>query len=365
MESDNEHARSSILYLKKAVFTLLIVVVVFEVFTFFLSSALGFTVYFFTTAGLDTSRHLISNLPVYIFFLFNVVVPFPVNVGDLFLALWILYLTCLVVASLGPRMRFSKAMRNPSKGIFSNYLFAFTLLANAALFLTFAIQTLQETQGIPTGNPFGSETSNYIVFLLLTYAPAIEELGFRIIPIGMTFLMFFYASRRGTREEDPRWKWKIMVLSFLYPEGVKEELNLKTFRSHGINAITRTEWIAILTTAAIFGVAHYLSGWGIGKITSSFAVGFILALSFIVYGVHAPILIHWFLNFHWEALSLGADTYPSIAPFIDAISYLSLAIGAAFSFYILAQIVLRVVKKVISSKETHLESAGSTNAGQR
>ena len=358
MESDNSDAKGIIFNLKKAVFFIIVGVMIFEVFTYFLASGLGFQIYFFTPSGLAESKMYVTNLPIYIFLLFNAILPFPVNVGDLFLTLWLLYLTCLAFASLGPKMNFVDSVKNPSKGLFSNYLFAFTLLANAALFLTLAIQTFQESQGIPTGNPFGSQTDNYLLLLLLTYAPVVEEIGFRIVPIGLTFLTFFYMTRKSTGNEDSGWKSKVILFSFLYPEGVKRELNLKTFHRDGLSAITRTEWAAILVTAMVFGFVHYLSGWGIGKVTSAFAVGVILAVSFIIYGVYAPILIHWFLNFYWQSFSFGAELYPALSPFVDGISYLSLAIGGAFCAYILAQIIEKLVKRVISSNKSHLETVG-------
>ena len=360
MESKNSNAKGFIFYLKKLVFTLIVVVVIFELLTYFLSMALGFATYFFTPSGLSTSKQSIERLPIYIFFLFNVVIPLPINIGDLFLSLWIMYIVCLATTLLGPKLNFIEALKKPSNSIFSNSLFALTLLANAAFFLTIAIQTLQETQGIPTGNPFASQTNSYLLFLILAYAPIVEELGFRIIPLGFMFLIFFRTILKS--REDASLKKKSLFLSFLYPEYVKEELKLKTFKRNGIKAITDTEWIAVFITAVAFGLAHYLAGWEVGKITSTFVVGLILSISYIIYGICAPILIHWFLNFYWEALSLGADLQPTLlTPFVDFMYYFSIAVGSVFCAYILTRALQRPLEKIILPKDSQVESAGPTN----
>jgi len=47
-------------------------------------------------------------------------------------------------------------------------------------------------------------------------------------------------------------------------------------------------------------LAHYLTGggWEIGKITSASVVGLAMGLTYLLYGVQAPILLHWFFNYY-------------------------------------------------------------------
>ena len=332
--------------LKKIVFILISAIVIFEAFTYFFASALGFIVYFFTPGGLDLSKQQIRGLPFYLFFLFGASIPFPINVGDLFLTLWLVYLVCLIVAYLGPENSFWKAVKNPSKGFLSNYLFSFTLLANAALFVSVAIISLQESQGIPTGDPFVSETNLYRLFLILSYSPLVEELGFRIMPLGVMFLVVFYLNHRFSADQGVTFKLKTILFSFVSPESMKERLGVRTVRREGLGSITGVEWIGIIATSAIFGMAHYLGGWGIGKITATSVVGLILALSYVIYGIYAPILIHWFLNFYWEALYLSASLYPAVlSPFNGYLEFLSLGIGATFCMYVVVMALQRVLKK--------------------
>ena len=348
MEMENDTSKDGDVFftLKKSVFILISAIVIFEAFTYFLASALGFVVYFSTPGGLDFSKQQISGLPIYLFFLFGASIPFPINVGDLFLTLWLVYLICLIVAYLGPESGFRKAVQNPLKGFLSNYLFAFTFLANAALFVSVAILSLQESQGIPTGDPFATESNPYRLFLILSYSPLVEELGFRMRPLGVMFLAVFYLNHRFKADQGVTFKLKTILLSFVNPESMKERLGVRTIHRNGLGSIAGVEWIGIIATSAIFGIAHYIGGWGIGKITATFVVGLILALSYIIYGIYAPILIHWYLNFYWAALYLSTSLYPTVlSPLNNYLEFISLGIGATFCVYVVVEAFRRIWKK--------------------
>ena len=61
-------------------------------------------------------------------------------------------------------------------------------------------------------------------------------------------------------------------------------------------------------------MAHYLSGggWEIGKATSASAVGIVMGLTYLLYGVQAPILLHWFFNYYTYALSFASELYATV-----------------------------------------------------
>jgi hypothetical protein len=64
----------------------------------------------------------------------------------------------------------------------------------------------------------------------------------------------------------------------------------------------------------VFGLAHFLSGggWEIGKVTTAFLAGFVFAIVYVAYGAYAPILLHWFFNYHFEVLDRAVTVYGGI-----------------------------------------------------
>jgi membrane protease YdiL (CAAX protease family) len=78
--------------------------------------------------------------------------------------------------------------------------------------------------------------------------------------------------------------------------------------------ISPVEWVLILLTAAIFGLAHFLagSGWEAGKVTTAFLAGLVFAIMYVAYGAYASILLHWFFNYYFDVLSKADAAYGGI-----------------------------------------------------
>lgn len=125
----------------------------------------------------------------------------------------------------------------------------------------------------------GIQQYPYLSYVQLIYAPFAEELGFRVIPLGL--LTVYFVSRRGGTGLD-------RIASFLLPGIIR--------RKFGIT-LTTADYILIIATSIIFGLAHFLSGaWDPGKIVSATLVGLILAFGFIKFGIFVDVPMHWFFN---------------------------------------------------------------------
>jgi hypothetical protein len=102
---------------------------------------------------------------------------------------------------------------------------------------------------------------------------------------------------------------------------------VKTVSEFGIKGISLGEWIMIIITSLAFGLAHYIFGWGLGKITTATLDGFVFGLAYLFYGVQAPILLHWFFNYYWGGFSLALELYPNSLSVIFLIEIATLIVG--------------------------------------
>jgi len=106
-------------------------------------------------------------------------------------------------------------------------------------------------------------------------------------------------------------------------------VGLKNVGANGFRGISIAEWIMVLATSLIFGLAHLLSGigWDVGKVTSTFMVGFVWGLAYLAYGFQAPILLHWYFNYYFYAYEFASDLYPSTFSIEVLISFLTIIVG--------------------------------------
>jgi hypothetical protein len=167
-------------------------------------------------------------------------------------------------------------------------------------------------------------------FLDLSYSAVVEEIGFRLIPIGTFLFILLHITKKTETVISVKQKIKLLFLSFLFPDKAKKSTGNKTVSEHGLlNGISVPEWGMIVFTAVIFGMAHYNPGvsWEIGKISSATLTGFILALTYVSYGAQAPLLMHWFFNAYHEAYFLLADLHPAAEPLANTVVILSFVLG--------------------------------------
>ncbi len=77
-------------------------------------------------------------------------------------------------------------------------------------------------------------------------------------------------------------------------------------------------------------MVHIGGGWETGKSISTFIDGLAFGLVYLLYGVQAPILLHWFFNYYisgYGAYGLALDFYPTISPIFLLIFLGTLILG--------------------------------------
>jgi hypothetical protein len=329
---------------KRVFAALMIVFVLVLVASYFLAMLLGLELFFFTLEGRALSIRVYP-LPASLFIL---------NLGLVFFFVWSVYLLCFLVAWMW-RESFHKVVGNaflrPVSRLLSNFLFALPILASMSLLIVIAIHFFQESAlGVPTGEP-ALPKNPFETFFVLAYAALIEEIGFRLIPIGFFLLVYMvWAGREVVAQSSSKQLLKLFLVTLIYPEAAKRLVGLKNVDVDGFEGISIGEWIMVLATSLVFGLAHLFSGigWEAGKVTSTFTVGFIFGLTYLAYGFQAPILLHWYFNYYFYAYTLASDLYPSTFSIEILISFLTLIVGA---LGLLAFLVIGL-RRLISRKKT-------------
>ena len=309
--------------------------VLFLVATYFLAMFLGLTLFFFTPEGLAASRLDLQLFPIMLFAVVFFYIPVSINVGLLFSLLWGIYLICFFAAwryreSLQRTVR-NVISRSPTDA-FKNCLFAMPLISSVVLISAVLITLLEAASGIHTGEPPLPE-DHFQAFILLTLAPVVEEIGFRLTPIGTFLVAYLFWFRRLKETPISRMeRLKIYFIAFLYPEKAKRMVGAKNVSDSGVrDGISSGEWLIIVLTSISFGLAHVLSGgWEIGKVASTSVQGFALGLTYLLYGIQAPILLHWFFNYYAYTYILSTEVYPALSPLsslIDATTFVFGTLG--------------------------------------
>lgn len=320
----------------------------FLIATYFFAVPLALILFFLTPEGASFSQLFAHGLPIYIFPWVEVMIPWYLNVGDLFILLEIIFLVCLLVAWKGPRESFTKVVKesllNGARSLLKNCLFTLPIFSGMALSATIFIQRFQESHGVPTGSITFHDP--FEALFILTYTSVIEEVGFRLIPLGLLLVIYvFWATRSKVGPLSREARVKLALITILYPEAAKERLELRNVRTNGISGISAPEWVALLLTSTLFGLAHYFSGWGPGKITSTLVTGLIFGLSYLIYGAEAPIILHWFFNGYGTTYGLAAGFYPGQFDFfLDLVYFMIISLGILGWFALVVFALWRVVR---------------------
>lgn len=314
--------------LQKLLFAIIFIVGFFIILTYMLSMGLGILVFFSTAEGLTFSQGLIRLYPLLI-----VDMEITINAGLYFLFLWWIFALCFAAAwryrdDLPGRVRefFSvDTKRSP----FSNNLLAMPAITSMLLVVTIVLHFFQTQSGIPTGEPRITEKP-FLDFLRFSQAPLVEEMLFRIIPIGSFLVTYIFVAGKRTR---PDFSWsqrlKTCFLSVLQPEKAKKIVGLRTIGEAGLlGGILWAEWMMIFLTAFLFGIAHYFGGWDLGKIAPATMSGAVFAFAYLYYGVQAPILLHWYFNFYFSIFGLSLDYYSAGIDFLSLSLLANIFLGA-------------------------------------
>ena len=324
--------------LQRYFFIVVFVISFFIIFTYIVSMGLGVLVVFSTVDGLEFA---LGQYPFYPLLILNWEV--TVNSGLYFIFLWWVFTACFVAA-----WKFRESLSNKFKAFFSgpsiqhpfrNNLLAMPMITSMLLIVIFVIEYLQGLVGVSTGFPIKGDP--FLDFLRVSRAPLVEEILFRIFPIG-TFLVtyIFVAGKKMRPDFSLKQRVRTCSISLLQPERAKELIGLVTIEKQGlIRGVIWAEWVMILLTSFLFGVAHYFGGWEFGKISQAALSGAVFALAYLYYGIQAPILLHWFFNYYFSVFRLSSEFYsPNVNFYFLSLSttiFLGILMWVATIFFLL------------------------------
>jgi hypothetical protein len=206
-------------------------------------------------------------------------IPVQFELGDVFIVLWCVYVVIFSIAMFGPKTNFLKALsplmsegRYDSK---TNYLVSVIKWFSILIVVSGIIDFIQNTVGITIEPPAQSDI--LIQFFGVTAAPISEEIGFRVILIGIP-LFFLYSQRTSI---------KLFFKSLWHPYRT-----LHIFES-------KKALILIVVVGLFFGAAHIISGepWTVGKFAQAAASGIIIGWVYYKHGLPSAILVHWSANY--------------------------------------------------------------------
>ena len=223
--------------------------------------------------------------------------PVNFNLGQLFIVLWTIYLILFAMAMNGPiRNLWSAIKASYTKGMFAlldNSMLGTLIVFPVVTWVTIAISLLEQAGGVSTGSLPPADP--LLQFVELTIAPLREEVGFRVIPIGVVALVILFSRGKIRDGLLALWHPSRYLKKNDSPEGYKRHL--------------RSIYVAIVVSAILFGIAHVLlgAGWGPGKILSAAVAGIGLAGLYYVYGLPAAILLHWSIDYFLSVFDLNAS----------------------------------------------------------
>lgn len=204
---------------------------------------------------------------------------YQIEIGHVFAATWAFFVIMFAVAALGPNRSFlrvlSPIMAGTTQSQDGNYLVHAIRWFSIIIILSLIIDGVQQLFGITTAPPeFGNDLTQ---LLSVSFAPIIEEVGFRIILVGVPVFLLY--SRKASARLFARSLWSPSTALPI--------------------SDTRKAVAVIIASAVLFGVAHVLSdqGWTSGKIAQATMSGIIIGWVYVRYGFVAAILIHWATNY--------------------------------------------------------------------
>ena len=147
-----------------------------------------------------------------------------------------------------------------------------------------------------TGTSIGGPTGDPLELLLgFSYAPLVEEVGFRLLLVGT--VAFILSIGRP---------WRAALGALWRPSKALEGLAVGS----GASIII---WVATSFSAVTFGTCHVICGsgtWDIGKLPEAIYGGFVLGYLYVRYGIHVAVLAHW-----------GVDFFGSVYAFFGQAAY--------------------------------------------
>jgi hypothetical protein len=216
-----------------------------------------------------------STYPLYLWIgpLF-VLLPARIILGLYFLGLTALYIMLLAYSAkqgVGPWTAVAQSLR---KGLDSVLSSPFIVTMASIGFLAFTASIVDQV--VSGTAPLGD---TMLELETLTVAPVVEELGFRLVLIGLVVALIS-AGR----------PWKELVRVLWRPSA--------TFDGRSGQGATKVLVAALVAfSALVFGITHVASGWTIGKVFEATYGGLVLGYLYVRYGFHVAVLTHWGVNY--------------------------------------------------------------------
>lgn len=206
-------------------------------------------------------------------------VPISFEIGDAFIIAWAIFIILFSVSYFGPEDSLLKTLSNMMsrgwKGLRGNALVNMITWFSILIVASVAIEAVQQVFGVkieapPSGN-------DLIRYFQISISPLTEEVGFRILLIGIPlFLMYSHSA-----------SWKAFFRSLWMPS---RYMNIEKYNR---------PMVLIITIGLLFGVAHIVSGtpWSPGKVTQATLAGIIIGWVYVRYGFAPAVLVHWATNY--------------------------------------------------------------------
>ena len=207
-------------------------------------------------------------------------IPVEFELGDGFIVLWCLFLILFAVTIFGPKKSFASVLQSIiSFGKYhqlqDNYIITVIKWFSILVVVSGVIISVQEFFGISVEK---TEAPNQLIqFFQVLLAPLIEEIGFRVILIGLP-LFALYSCKSSLR---------FFVKSLWRPWHNLDITDLKK------------PLLIIIIVAIFFGISHVITGeaWSAGKFAQATVSGLIIGWVYFRYGLAPAILIHWAANY--------------------------------------------------------------------
>jgi hypothetical protein len=209
----------------------------------------------------------------------NIQFPVEYEIGDVFVIFWAIFIILFIITFLGPKKNFVKTISDilsHKKITFTdNYMLNIIKWFSILVLISAVITIIQENFGIITEPP---DTANdLILFLQISIAPITEEVGFRLVLIGIPLFLIY------SHKSSIKFFFKSLWTPF-----------------STLHIYDKKKAITIITIVGIFfGVAHVISGepWTTGKILQASIGGIIIGWVYFRYGLAAAIMLHWATNY--------------------------------------------------------------------
>ena len=205
--------------------------------------------------------------------------PIHFEIGDGFIVMWCIYLVLFVISLAGPQRSLLKAlslvMTEGWQNIKNNALLSMITWFSILIVFSLIIDFIQHSFGINIESP--ASQNRLIQFFQISTSPLSEEVGFRVLLIGLPLYAIF----------SHKTSLKHFFKSLWHPSKNLEVTNYKKVLA------------LIITVAIFFGVAHIISGtpWSTGKFAQATVAGIIIGWVYFRYGFAPAILIHWATNY--------------------------------------------------------------------